>query len=576
MATGFTVFGKLAVSTAEAEAAITSSFAQLESQNKKSQRRIDKLESKREKEREKRREGRRRAVRGAGFGIAGGVAAAAAAGARDTLAFQKTLAGVQIQAGASAEKMAVFEAALTATSRKTALSKQELALAAETLTNLLGPAAIENAKLLDLLARTSVATGSDVTELAGLISAVSDSMGIAVTDTDNMERALSAFVRAGKEGKIPLSEMASTLQAVSSTFKEVGVGGVQSAADLSSALQVLRKSTDSAAKAGTILEAGITTLVQKSEEFKKVGIDVFIGKGPEKRLRGLRDILDQISEKRLNIKQLQDILGRKEAVKFFRTLQDPAAREEFERLAKAAANATDITTDFGKRTETQAFRIQKAMNDAKIEISEAMTPERIETFVTILSGAVTAAGFLADKFVGLGTAIGEGVFDLEDFLFGTREIIAATARINENIDVLQGKLRSLQDQREAQIKEEIALRAKLAVVEAEGLEGQQVTTKLIKERLTDAGLLPEQLPAAAELPFAPVLEPVREAITAERGARVEQALLAAARAIQDFAEKDPGTKFAEVTLAPEAIDALNQRSFQRAQADLPTLPAGRR
>lgn len=573
MATGFTVFGELRVNTAEAEAQITRSFSKLEAENKKSQKRIDALEKKKEADRKKRRKGRRQAVRRAGFGLAGGVAAAAVAGARDTLAFTKILDGVQIQAGASAEKMAEFEAALVRTSRKTAISRQELALAAETLTNLLGPAAIENSELLDLVARTAVATGADVSELGGLISAVSDTMGIAVTNTTEMERALSAFVRAGKEGKIPLGEMALVLQDVSATFKEVGVGGVQSAADLSSALQVLRRSTGSAAKAGTVLEAGISQLVKKSAEFRKKGIRVFIGKGPEKRLRGLRDILDQISEKRLNIKQLQDILGRKEAVKFFRTLQDPAAREEFERLAKAAANAADVSEDFGKRTATQGFRIAQAMNDAKLAIGEAVTPERIETFVSLLVAAVDAAAFLADGFVSVGTAIGEAVFDIEDAIIGTREWQKQYEQTLAEIRGIERALAKVRERQREVTKERIAFEAELAVIAASDVEGQQVTIEAIKERLELTGDLP-QLPSEEVRKGAfGALEPERAVLLAVREERVALALEGAVAAMNRFAEEG---QFREVTLAPAAIDALNQRSFTRAQSQIPELPAGER
>jgi len=580
MAAGFSVFGKLRVSTAEAEAQITRSFAQLEGENKKSLARIERLEKKRDRERERRSKERGQAIRRGGFGVAGGVAAAAAAGAKDTLAFQRILGGVQIQAGASAEKMALFEKSLTATSRKTALSKVELASAAETLTNLLGPAAIEDARLLDLLARTAVATGAEVADLGGLVSAVSDSMGIAVTDVDGMEKALSAFVRAGKEGKIPLSEMASVLQDVSSTFKEVGVGGVQSAADLSSALQVLRKSTGSAAAAGTVLEAGISSLVQKSDEFKKVGIEVFTGKGPEKRLRGLRDILDQIADKRLNIKQLQDILGRKEAVKFFRTLQDPAARAEFERLADAAANATDISEDFGKKTATQGFRIAQAMNEAKLSLSEAMTPERIETFVSLLTGAVQAAGWLADGFVGVGTAIGEAVFDIEDAIIGTRKWQEQYAATRREIDGLKNQLEEINELLAKQRSEGIALAQELAVLGA--AETGVVTREQVAQALEQQAVIGPAAPAEPGI-FAPVTA-VQEIA---REAQISNAMTGLTGAIDRLVEQRSiggGETFTpellaqirEVRLDPATIRELNQNAFERAQNRAPSLDGGKR
>lgn len=581
MARRFAVWADLHANTAEAEAKITRSFDRLTEENKRAQGRIRAAEKKHDAEREKRSKARRQAVRRGAFGLAGGIAAAAVTGAKDTLEFERVLAGVQIQAGASAEKMAEFQRALVMTSRKTAISRQELARAAETLTNLLGPAAIKNSELLDLVARTAVATGADIQELGGLVSAVSDSMGIAVEDTANMERALSAFVRAGKEGKIPLSEMSVVLQDVSSTFARVGAGGVKSAADVSAALQVLRKSTGSAAKAGTVLEAGISSLVQKSDKFKKAGIKVFIGTGPEKRLRSMRDILDQIAAKGLNIKQLQDILGRKEAVKFFETLQDPEARREFERLSAAAAEATDISTDFGKRTETQGFRIAKAMNDAKLAIGEAMTPERIEAFVKLLQGAVDGAGWLADGFVSVGTAIGESVFELEDFLFGTRETLRETAMLRSEIRALKKNLAEQQALIASQRQQSFELAQQLAALAA--ADSGVVTRDVIAQKLEQQGVIGPELDverAGFAAPAVRIEQEAREAAITEAMAQLSGTLdkLVEQGGIQGQEKFSPELleQIRQVRLDPATIRELNQGSFARAQRALPSLPAGTR
>lgn len=336
-----------------------------------------------------------RAFRKVGTVAGGGLAVAAVAGARSAINLQRTLGDIEIQSGASKDEMALLADAIKATSKATAISRGELALTSKRLVDLLGPAG-RSAELMDLLGRTAVASGADTAELAGLISAVSDSMGIAADDTVRMESALSAFLAAGKVGKVPLEEMAIVLQDISSTFKDVSTGGPAAAADLAAALQVARKSFGSAAKAGTGLEAFISALIKKSAALKKLKVEVFTGKGAAKKLLPFRDILDQIQERGLNVQELTEALGRKEAAKFAKILTSEEGRKEFERIATAARGATDVSDDFGKRTEAAVFKVDQALNNIKGAFTDAFSEEDIEGIATAFQNLAGAAGTLAN------------------------------------------------------------------------------------------------------------------------------------------------------------------------------------
>lgn len=359
-----------------------------------------------------------RAFRKVGAVAGGGLAAAAVVGARSAINLQRTLLDIEIQSGASKEEMEGLTAAIKATSKATAISRGDLAKTSKRLVDLLGPAG-RSAELMDLLGRTAVASGADTAELAGLISAVSDSMGIAADDTVRMESALSAFLAAGKLGKVPLEEMAIVLQDISSTFKDVSSGGPEAAADLAAALQVARKSFGSAAKAGTGLEAFIGSLIKKSAALKKLKVDVFVGKGAAKRLLPFRDILDQIQKRALNVQELTEALGRKEAAKFAKILTSEEGREEFERIATAARGATDVSEDFGKRTEAAVFKMDSALNQAKNSFSDLASPERLQLFADSVDVITTAIAELVNVLEVAGDALGRAAgFVVKDVIGG--------------------------------------------------------------------------------------------------------------------------------------------------------------
>lgn len=339
-----------------------------------------------------------------------GIAGAFGFGVRDALAFEQSLDDIQIQSAASAAEMDAFRASVRATSEATSLGQVELAQAGETLVNLLGPAG-RNAALLDLLGRTAIASGADVGELAGLISAVSDSFGIAVDDVEGMERALSAFLSAGKQGKVPLGEMNQVLQEVASNFAEMSSGGTDAAADVAAALQVARTAFGTAGQAGTGLKAGTTALKTHAKDIDKVIRGIGRKEGNKElakftvwadktktKLRDFRELAPVLSK--MNLEQLTKTMGSAEAAKFWAAFKGEGF-QNFLDMADPAREATDVIDDFGKRTDTEGFRMAQSWNRMKLALADAITPEVLERFVQAVEGLASAFEFVANNIPGV-------------------------------------------------------------------------------------------------------------------------------------------------------------------------------
>lgn len=311
--------------------------------------------------------------------------------AKDVLAFEDTLNRLSIQSGVTGKELAQFKGDLVALSADTGISRNELIKASEALVNLTGTAGF-SAEKLKVLADANLATGASVEELAGLTFSLEKSFKLA--DPKQLRQGLSAIIQAGKEGAIPLGQMATVLQSVSASFAELGGTGVDAAADLSSALQVLRgQGFATAAEAGTGLQSVITALTKKSKQLEKKGIDVFDKNGA---FRGLRPILDDFQAANLSIAELTTILGRVEAQKGIRALISADGRKEFEKLSEAARKSTALEDDAAKRRQSTAFKLQKTLNRAKETIAKVFTPERIQKFVELIAKAADLLGFIVD------------------------------------------------------------------------------------------------------------------------------------------------------------------------------------
>lgn len=335
---------------------------------------------------------------------AGAVAGFAVVG-RQVLRFEDQMSRLQIQAGTTNQEMAAFRSTVDGLSRSTGISRDELLDGAVALVDLQGAAGF-SADQLKVLARANLATGTSMRDLAGLTFALGNAFNIA--DPNDLERGLSGIVTAGKEGAVPLNQMAQVLQRVAVTFKEVGGEGTAGAADMAAAIQILRRGFGTAEEAGTGLEALVGGLAKKAPELKKLGVDVFNTAGE---FNDLRVILDQFAAAGLSAEELFGGLGRKETVKALLTLLENRRSREvdgktlkgFEEIATAARDSNAVQEDADKRRQSRAHKLQLAFNRMKLAIADAFTPQRIEKFVGLVEKLADLIELVADN-LGLSAA----------------------------------------------------------------------------------------------------------------------------------------------------------------------------
>ena len=251
------------------------------------------------KRRGKRFKGARKVARDAATAAGAGIVAIAGAATKRVLEFEDQLDAIGVQAGASSEELGVLRNAVNETSRQTGLGRDAVAGAVDELVNLEGGSAATAANI-DLMGRAVRASGADGKDLAGVMFALNSAFFDGKASTEEMEAALSSVLTVGKEGSIPLSEMAVVLQQVASQFDDVSASGTQGAADLAAALQAAREGFGSASEAGTGLRAAVGALVGKSKELKRFGVNVFnVGKDGSRELKPLREIMDQLADSKL-------------------------------------------------------------------------------------------------------------------------------------------------------------------------------------------------------------------------------------------------------------------------------------
>jgi hypothetical protein len=115
------------------------------------------------------------------------------------------------------------------------------------------------------------------------------------------------------------------------------------------------------------------------------------------RFRALRDILDSFDKSKIvkDPRKLARAFGRVEAVKAFMAIREN--RDAFEDLATAARDSDAVQADAAKRRESDAFRIQRALNDVKLSIARAFTPERIEKVAKALELMARGIEILVDN-----------------------------------------------------------------------------------------------------------------------------------------------------------------------------------
>ncbi len=325
----------------------------------------------------------------AAFGTIGGFAALG----KDVLDFEEKLTRLGIASGASGGKLTALRADVEATALATGMSRAEVLGAVDALVNLQGTAGF-SAEKMRVLAKAAQATGNPIGELAGLAFALGNSFDI---DASQLEGALNAMIRAGKEGAVPLGEMNTVAQQIGANFAKIAGKGKLGVAQLASAIQVGRRGFGSAAEVGTGIKAFTDQLEQAAPALATFGVKVFkAGKDGKKEFNDVNKLLDQFAKSRLmkDPTMLARVFGSSEARQFLRVMLDN--RQAFDEFAQAAMNANDINQDLDAFLSSNAGKLKLAMAQARSELEGLITPERVEKFVGVVQKLVSALEYVVD------------------------------------------------------------------------------------------------------------------------------------------------------------------------------------
>lgn len=323
---------------------------------------------------------------GLGVGSIGAAALGAAlvSTAKDSLAFEESLIRLDVSARGTMGTMEQIQDQILKVSNATGVSKESLAEGSAAFVALTGDGKTA-AQVMDVFARTQVATGAAMEDIVASAAAISQQLGV---QGPEFERMFSILIAGGKAGKIELKDMAGLMASLSASFKQFGgSSGLGGAATIGAAFQVAAQNFGSASEAATGLEALMGSIIQNAKKLKKAGVDVFDGAG---NLKSLQDIVTAMSNKNFGPTKLIELLGRKEAFKTFQALRDN--RRTWDDITASTMKATDVADDYAKVSEARAVRAKKAWNQLKNEMTSIITPERLEGAAETAKDVGEAAG----------------------------------------------------------------------------------------------------------------------------------------------------------------------------------------
>ncbi len=363
--------------------------------------------------------------------------------AGEVMDFEKAITRFGIAANQTPEKLAAMRKQIAEVSAETAIGRDQIMSAAQTYVDLTGDAAGASTAMRTF-ARISQASGSSMDDVATAAASMQMSMKL---DASQIEAVFSGLIAQGKMGAVSLKDMAgelSTLGPAMAKFKGgTGADGIRA---MGAAFQVVRQGAGSAAEANTQLQSVITGVISHAKKFEKAGVKIY-DKDPKtgvKTLRSFASIIDSISKSKLmaNPTALGDAFGRTEALAAFNTLSKNKAL--FDELLVAGQDNTAVQKDLATYMESSAGKMDKAFNGLKLAVAEALTPERIDSFVAALTKVVDALV----KIIGYVEKLTESM----DFGSGVNNEIRTNSK---NAELIKGKGQKLTDeqwmQRSAQL-----------------------------------------------------------------------------------------------------------------------------
>lgn len=210
--------------------------------------------------------------------------------------FETALEDMGQKAGIPVEKLGALGEEIKQIARDTNQATMEIAAAVD---NMLGMGASQEVALAAAapIGQAATAYNAATQDLANASYAAVQNLGVAA---DDIGRSIDIMAFAGKEGAFELKDMAQYFPGLGASYQRLGQTGTQAVADISAALQIVRRGTGDASSAATNLQNVLQKIYAPATvaAFKKQGVDVFkeMAEAAERGLDPIEAIAELTSE----------------------------------------------------------------------------------------------------------------------------------------------------------------------------------------------------------------------------------------------------------------------------------------
>lgn len=309
---------------------------------------------------------------------------------RQVLDFERNLTRFQVVGEMSTDEINSFRAAILKTSDATGVSKEQLLEGAAAYVGFTGDAKGATEQL-DLLARTTRATGASASDIAGIFATFNKNLHL---DPSQWSAAMDILVKQAHEGGVELNDLAGKFAPVAAAYAQfAGGASVKGLANASAMAQVFQNLTHDTSETATHVQRMFDALEHNANKLRSHGIDPYTTVNGRKVGRDPLEVLDEIHSKGLDrdAELMQKLFPEERARKTARYLLDNL--DTVHRIAEESANSNQVAKDYSVVVESSAGKMDAAWNRVKNSVAEAMTPDRIRAFSDAL---VKAIGLAAD------------------------------------------------------------------------------------------------------------------------------------------------------------------------------------
>ena len=312
-----------------------------------------------------------------------------------------TAAGAAVGVVAAAKGVIDFDAQLQQLAIDADISDQRLAQVKQRIFEIanLPTLRVDTDQLLAGIKEVTARTGDieiamDNLESIGLLMAATGATGVdsgamvanfyekfQIKNPKQLLSTLDEAARLGKQGAFELRDLATEGNAVSAAYAATGRTGPVAAREMLALLQVIRRTTPSAAEAATSFERLISTLIaEKAQDLQNSGIQIW---DPDKLKQGvkiardipgiIRDILKASNADPEKLANAFDIRALRAINAFALEYKETGALPSMDRFMRVRGNGDQLRKDAARNAETAAAALRSIGNEGKRVADSALS-----------------------------------------------------------------------------------------------------------------------------------------------------------------------------------------------------------